>query len=138
MSQELEHLVRSSFEWFNREKEPPPTWHSDCEFVNAREDPDHTVYRGIEAIWKQFQGWFESYPDLRVEPLEIRTNGDRVFSWSRLTGHGAESGAPMEMELAHVGFWADGKLKRLEEYYDRAEALEIAGLGSGRVSLRDD
>jgi hypothetical protein len=44
----------------------------------------------------------------------------------------------MEMELAHVGFWADGTLKRLEEYSDLAEALEIAGLGSGRVSLRDD
>jgi hypothetical protein len=41
-------------------------------------------------------------PDLRVEPLEIRSNGERVFEWTRFTGHGADSGVAMEMDLAHV------------------------------------
>jgi ketosteroid isomerase-like protein len=128
MSQENEELTRFGYEWFNREKEPPPTWQPDGEFINSREDPDHTTYRGIDAIKKQHQGWFDSYPDLRVEPLEIRSNGDRVFAWVRFTGHGANSGIALQMELAHVGTWEGRKLRRLEEYFDRAEGLEAAGL----------
>jgi ketosteroid isomerase-like protein len=124
----IEQLVRWAYDWFNREKEPPPSWLPDGEFVNAREDPDHSTYRGIEAIRKQHQGWFDSYPDLRVEPLEIRVNGDRVFVWARFTGHGAESGAALEMELAHVLTLEGERTRRLEEYMDRAEALEALGL----------
>ena len=128
MSHEIEDLVRFGYDWFNREHEPPPTWHPDGEFINAREDPDHAVHRGIDAIRKQHQGWFDSYPDLRVEPVEIRSNGDRVFVWVRFTGHGADSGAAVEMELAHVVTYEDGRIRRLEEYFDRAEALEATGL----------
>jgi ketosteroid isomerase-like protein len=120
--------TRFGYEWFNREKEPPPTWLPDGEFINAREDPDHATYRGIDAIRKQHQGWFDSYPDLHLEPLEIRSKGDQVFVWVRFTGHGAESGAAMEMELAHRFTVEDGKIRRLEEYFDRAEALKAVGL----------
>ena len=129
MSQEnLEELARWGYDWFNREREPPPNWLPDGEFVNAREDPDHATYRGIDAIRKQHQGWFDSYPDLRVEPLEIRSNGNRVFAWVHFSGHGADSGVPMKMELGHVLTFEDGGLRRLEEYFDRGEALGAAGL----------
>jgi ketosteroid isomerase-like protein len=102
-----EERMRWGYAWFNREKDPPPTWLPDGEFVNAREDPDHTTYRGIDAI---------------------RSNGDRVFVWVRFSGHGADSGAAMEMELAH-GFTLEGeKTRRLEEYFDRDEALAAVGL----------
>jgi hypothetical protein len=50
-----EDLVRLGYEEFNREKAPPSTWVPDGEFVNAREDPDHATYRGIDAIRKQHQ-----------------------------------------------------------------------------------
>jgi ketosteroid isomerase-like protein len=63
-----------------------------------------------------------------LEPLEIRANGDRVFAWVRFTGHGADSGAAMEMELAHVVTLEGGKTRRIEEFFDRAEALEAVGL----------
>jgi ketosteroid isomerase-like protein len=124
----VEDLIRWGYHWFNREKEPSPTWLPDGEFVNAREDPDYATYRGIDAIRKQHQGWFDSYPDLRVEPLEIRVNGDRVFVWTHFSGHGADSGAAMTMELAHVFTLEGQKTRRLEEYLDREEALEAVGL----------
>ena len=128
MSQDNEELVRFRYDWFNREREPPPTWHPDGEFINSRDDPDHATYRGIDAIRKQHQGWVDSYPDLCVEPLEIRSNGDRVFVWVRFTGHGADSGAAMEMELAHVLTIEGGRTRRIQEYFDRAEALQAVGL----------
>ena len=128
MSQDNEELVRFGYDWFNREREPPPTWHPDGEFINSRDDPDHATYRGIDAIRKQHQGWVDSYPDLCVEPLEIRSNGDRVFVWVRFTGHGAESGAAMEMEPALVLTIEGGLTRRIQEYFDRAEALQAVGL----------
>jgi|GEM_PF-896862 len=128
MPQDLEDLARFGYEWFNREKEPPPTWHPDGEFINTREDPDHTTYRGIDAIRKQHQGWLDSYPDLHLEPLEIRSNGEKVFIWVEFSGHSAHSGVPLRMELAHVGTYEDGKLLRLQEYSDRGEALKATGL----------
>jgi ketosteroid isomerase-like protein len=125
----VDELVRWAYAYFNREREPPPTWLPDGEFVNAREDPDHATYRGIEAIRKQHRGWFDSYPDLTVEPLEIRQNGDRVFVWVHFSGHGADSGLPMDMELAHVlTMDEEGNTRRLEEFFDRAEALAAVGL----------
>ena len=123
-----EILTRVAYEWFNRKKEPPPMWLPDGEFINSREDPDHGVYRGIDAIRKQHQGWFDAYPDLHVEPLEIRANGDLVFVWARFTGHGADSGAAMEMKLAHVATNERGRTRRIQEYFDRAEALKAVGL----------
>src|SRR4051794_18941564 len=100
--EETEALVREGYEWFNRGRAPAPTWLPDGEFINAREDPDHATHRGIDAITRQHQGWFDAYPDLQVEPLEIGVNDDRVFVWTRFAGHDADSGVEMEMELAHV------------------------------------
>ena len=126
---DVEELVRSGYEYFNREREPSPMWLPDGEFINSREDPDHATYRGIEAIRKQRQGWFDAYPDLHVEPLEIRVNGERVFVWTHFSGHGADSGVAMDMELAHVlTITDDGRTRRIEEFFDRGEALAAAGI----------
>ena len=103
-------------------------WHSDAEYHVAREDPDSTVRRGIDAIRQQFASWHEAYPDLRVEILDARANGDQVFLWVRFVGHGATSGIPIDMELAHLYTMRDGKAAKVVEYMDRTEALKAAGL----------
>jgi ketosteroid isomerase-like protein len=103
-------------------------WHEDGEYVNAREDPDHGKQVGIAAVEAHFASWVEAYPDLRVTPVEVRANGQCVFAWVRFSGHGATSGMPMDMELAHLLVLEDGLIRRLEEYTDRAEALAEAGL----------
>jgi ketosteroid isomerase-like protein len=51
-----------------------------------------------------------------------------VFVWTHFTGTAAVSGAPVEMQMAQVWTVEDGKIRRCEEYFDRAEALEAAGL----------
>ncbi len=103
-------------------------WHPDGQYHAAREDPDSAVHKGIDAIRQQFASWVSAYPDLTVEPLEARGNGDMVFLWVLFKGHGGASGVPMEMELAHVITMRDGKVARTVEYFDKAEALEAAGL----------
>jgi ketosteroid isomerase-like protein len=102
-------------------------WHEDGEYRSAREDPDSEVHRGLEAIRVQFQRWHDTYPDLWVTIVDIQMNGDKVLAWVHLTGHGAGSGVPIEMELAHVLAFRDGKIAYIAEFFDRAEALEHIG-----------
>jgi len=86
------------------------------------------VHRGIDAIRKQFATWVEAYPDLKIEILEADGNGDQVFLWVRFRGHGAASGIPLEMELAHLYTMRGGKAAKVVEYMDRDEALAAVGL----------
>jgi SnoaL-like domain len=110
MSQAVEDLVRLVYERFNEAERDIPLeawetsefWHVDGEYINAHGDPEPAPHRGIDAINRIFLTWFEAYPDLRVEPLEIRPLGDRAFVGVRFFGHGAGSGVPIDMERAHV------------------------------------
>jgi ketosteroid isomerase-like protein len=130
MEFDLEDFVRSGYAAFNRGMRVPSldVWHADGVYVNSSEDPDPDTHRGIDAVRKQYARWVEAYPDLRVEPLEIMTNGDRAFVWARWRGHGAGSGVPIEMEMAQVWTVEDGKIRRIAEFSDRDEGLEDAGL----------
>jgi ketosteroid isomerase-like protein len=58
----------------------------------------------------------------------IDVGDDRVFTWCRYTGRGRASGAPADWHLAIIFTIRDGKIVRGEEYFDRDEALEAAGL----------
>ena len=64
--------------------------------------------------------------DLRAE--ELIDAGDKVFAWIRFSGRGTTSGAPVEMEQAQIWTFREGRVVRVEEYFDRTEALEAAGL----------
>jgi ketosteroid isomerase-like protein len=138
MSQEnVEEIVRRGYARFNgAEREPPDpkelasldVWHPDGVYVNDANDPDPGIHTGFEAVKQQIGRWVEAYPDLRVEPLEIQTNGDRAFVWVRFSGHGADSGVPIDMELAHIVTVDGDKVRRIEEYSDRADGLRAAGL----------
>ncbi len=130
MSQENLQRVREQYARYNAGERAPGRWfwHEDAEYHTAREDPDHAVHRGIDAIGKLFVSWLESYPDLRLEIQQSEARDDTVFLWIRFTGHGAVSGIPLEMELAHVLTLSDGRATSVVEYTDRAEALEAVGL----------
>ena len=123
-------FVLDGYARFNAGERTAELWFlaSGGEYHAAREDPDSAIHRGIDALRRHYASWVEAYPDLTVEPLEAKGNGDHVFLWVRFGGHGAKSGIPMEMELAHVITMRNGKVARTVEYFDKAEALEAAGL----------
>ena len=87
---------------------------------------------GSMSIGKLFASWLEAYPDLRLDIEQAEARGDKVFLWIRFTGHGAASGIPLEMELAHVLTLRDGRAASVVEYSDRNEALEAMGLSEPR------
>ncbi|HUH80783.1 MAG TPA: nuclear transport factor 2 family protein [Solirubrobacteraceae bacterium] len=130
MSQQNVEKVIEGYARYNAGERVPQLdfWHEDGEYHASSTDPDSAIHRGIDAIRRQFATWEEAYPDLTVEPLEVKDAGEVVFAWVRFSGHGASSGTPMEMELAHVQTFRDGRIARLVEYPDRSEALKAAGL----------
>src|SRR5436190_555304 len=130
MSEDNVKFALDGYARFNAGERAAELWFftPDAEYHVAREDPDSAIHRGIDAVRQQFARWVESYPDLTVEPLEAKGNGDKVFLWVRFSGHGEGSGVPVDMKLAHVITIRDGKAARTVEYFDRAEALEATRL----------
>jgi ketosteroid isomerase-like protein len=130
VSQENVEIVLDGYARFNAGAKEPTLeyWDEDGEYVASSADPDADTHRGIEAVRRQYARWVEAYPDLRVEPLDAKGSGDKVFVWVRFIGHGAASGLPIDMELAHVTTLRDGRIVRLVEHNDRAEALQAAGI----------
>ena len=138
MPEDLEDFLRRGYVDLNRAMGDPSgeqlrSWvteyfHEDGVYVNPPDAPEPGEHPGIDGVWRQIFRWVEPYPDLQIEPLEIRTNGDRAFVWVRFSGHGAGSDIPIEMEVANVFTVEGGKVRRNEAYTDRTEALAAAGL----------
>jgi uncharacterized protein len=129
MSQENLELVRRQHEHFNRTGEVlPEIYDSDAEWTAAREDPDAATHRGLEAIRGYFAQWVEMFEGIDFRAEELIDAGDKVFAWMRFSGKGTASEAPVEMEQAQIWTFRNGKVVRVEEYFDRNDALEAAGL----------
>lgn len=129
MSQEnVEGLLRQ-YEQFRRDgKIVADIYAPDAEWMAAREDPDAATHRGVEAIDAYFAQWFGAFEEPELQVVETIDAGDRVFAWIEFSGRGISSGAPVEMQQAQVFTFRDGKVARVEEYFDRAEGLVAAGL----------
>jgi uncharacterized protein len=129
MSQENVEAVRRQQEHFNKNGEVlPEIYHSDAEWMAAREDPDAATHRGLEAIRGYFAQWARMFDGIDFRAEELIDAGDKVFAWIRFSGKGITSGAPVEMEQAQIWTFRNGKVVRVEEYFDRVEALQAAGL----------
>jgi len=100
--------------------------HPEIEFARAG---GQGPVRGAEA----FREWMEpdALEDLRMEPLEFRTNGNKVLVRQRSRARGVGSGIELDIEAWAV--WTlneNGLATRLEGFlaHERSEALEAAGL----------
>jgi ketosteroid isomerase-like protein len=83
--------------------------------------------RWVSRRWRPFA------PNTRGSRVEFEATdlidaGDTVFAWIRIAGRGVGSGIPVAMEQAQVWMFRDGKVVRVEEYFDRGEGLRAAGL----------
>jgi ketosteroid isomerase-like protein len=81
---------------------------------------------GLDAIRDNFEHWKGAWEELEVTVEELIDAGDRVFVTAHHRGRGRGSG--VQGRLYTVYTLRDGKVLRTDEYADRAEALEAAGL----------
>jgi ketosteroid isomerase-like protein len=89
--------------------------------------PQHL--RGLSEIIAFAEQFREGWNDLRQEALELGEASDgRVVGLIRQSGRGRESGAPISIHFFEVCTIRDGKLRKIEYFRHRIDALEAAGL----------
>jgi ketosteroid isomerase-like protein len=86
-------------------------------------------FKGPEAVLRFWSEMAETIGG-RIEFGEARALGDgnRLLVRHTWIGRGFGSGATAEMETGQIWTFRDGKVLRVDAYYDPAAALEAAGL----------
>ncbi len=97
---------------------------------NAATAVTDKTYYGAEGVREWVRDIFEGLDeDAQYETEEILADGeDFVVARVRLVGHGARSGAPVELRWVTVTWYEDSKATRAVGYLRRREALNAVGL----------
>jgi uncharacterized protein len=132
MSQENVEVVREGWDAWIRGDLPALLRHFDPNVVwdtSHFHDWPESTYHGIEGVERFLSEWSDVWADYGLHVDDIRAAPDgRVVSLIVQRGKGRSSGLAMEMKTAQVATLRDGKVTRIDNYEDRAEALEAAGL----------
>jgi ketosteroid isomerase-like protein len=134
MSQENVEVVRRATEEFSRDGAdavvdtfwvPEIVWD-----MTPTRIPGFGVYTGYDEVRAFMAEWFSAFEfdGWSMEIEQLFDCGDRVLSIVRQLGHGTSSGAEVGVEFAQIFTMRAGKIARIDNYLDRAEALEAVGL----------
>ncbi len=132
MSQENVEIVRSMAAAYNRGDLDALSeyWADDIDHRAAEGAPDdHGPIHGKDAVRAYLQDWLDMFDDLSIEALELIDVGEnQVVAVLRFGGRAKLSGVETDLTYATLYTFRDGKIARGREYWNRAEALEAAGL----------
>jgi ketosteroid isomerase-like protein len=105
----------------------------------AYADPDivwnpaeESATQGHDAVRTSLVRWKSEWDDYELLPEEFEQIGDRVVAAVRLRGRGRGSGVEVDARFYDVYTLREGKIVRMDQFTQRSEALEAAGLGMGR------
>jgi ketosteroid isomerase-like protein len=99
-------------------------------FILGPEFPDAGTYLGVERVAEYTRGVLEPWERFTIEADEVIDAGDSVVVATRQRGVGKESGIATEFRYFHVWSFRGAKAIRLENFRERAEALEAVGLAT--------
>jgi ketosteroid isomerase-like protein len=127
---ELAQLVRQGYEAWNRGDRSWVLEHmsAEVEWITPPEDPEPGHYRGYEGVERFWEQWRAAVGQLRFEIEELIEAGEQVVVVARRQGRGKQSGLEVSDRVAQVFSFEDGVCVRVEEFYDRAKALQAAGV----------
>ena len=83
---------------------------------------------GFEAMRSDYVRWASAFEGLSVTIEEIIDAGDQVLVVAHHEGRGRRSGVQVDTRFYEVYTVREGKVSRVDEFTERAEALEAAGL----------
>ena len=90
--------------------------------------PEDEVYRGHDGLRRFFDQWLSVWETYVGGIDEFRELGDRLLVLCWQSGEGGESGVPAKMEFAQIFSFREGRIVHVDNFSDRNEALEAAGL----------
>jgi ketosteroid isomerase-like protein len=100
-------------------------FHDDVEYLPFEESE---AIHGLDAVRRYFEGWLDTWDSFQAEPTEFLARGDHVVVGEAFKGRGKDSGVEVTMQSWSVSLLRDDQIVRRDEFQDRAEALEAAGL----------
>ena len=105
-------------------------WTDDIDYRAVEGAPDdHGPIHGKAEMRAYMQDWFDTFDDLKVEPLEVIDAGqDQAVAVVRFGGRAKLSGVEVDLTFAALYTVRDGKVARGREYWTKEQALEAAGL----------
>jgi ketosteroid isomerase-like protein len=137
MSEENVEIVRKGLEALQKVAESgdpnagfdPEILADDIEWIPTSSFPGPKSYRGREGVVEYMRTWSEDFESwsLEVERL-IDAPDDRVVALVHQRAIGKGSGAPVEMRLAAVYDLEGGRVIRIQNFINPADALEAAGV----------
>jgi hypothetical protein len=95
--------------------------HSPPEYLNPG------TFHGHAGLMEWLGRWLDAWDSFRVEAYDFRAAGHVVAS-AHQYAKGKDSGLEVEMDVAYLFTFKDGKGTRFHIYPGRAEALEAVGL----------
>ena len=131
MSQENVALVRRAFEaHVRRDNEAAfALYHPEVQIDLSGEQRVGTrSFYGREGVRQYMLDWLTAFGDFTTDVEEWIDAGDQVIVVIHSYGRGKQSRVPVDMRQAHVWTVQDGKLRRLQTFATKAQALEAAGL----------
>jgi ketosteroid isomerase-like protein len=128
MSQENVQIVRRlCVEWSRGNFSAGDDFHPEVEFEMV-DWPGRDRSRGLEEMREAWQESLSAWDDFRAEPTDFMENGPHVVVLTHVTARGKGSGAAVNADTATVWTIEGGKVVRLALHWNRADALEAAGL----------
>jgi uncharacterized protein len=98
------------------------------EFSEPAEFPGQRAYKGRDGFVEALRNAISVFDHVNVTIEDVIEAGRCVVVFVCISGVGMESGAPVEMRIAHLWTMQDGKAMRMQVYLDRDEALAAAGM----------
>jgi uncharacterized protein len=85
--------------------------------------------QGHDAVRASLARWKAEWDDYEVLPEEFVDGGDRVLATVRVRGRGRGSGVEIDARFYDLYTLRDGKIVRMDQFTERAQALEAVELG---------
>ena len=97
------------------------------EYTTQPDAPLQTTYQGLSGLQQSLESLSEVWASMKIEPREFIQTDDAivVVTHFQLRGH---SGVELDVEQAWAYWMRNGKIRRMEQYGSKQEALEAAGL----------
>ena len=107
----------------------------DLDTALASVDPDiiwnpveEAATQGHDAIRANLERWETDFEDFEATPEEYIDAGDQVLVTIHWSGRGRGSGVQVDIRTYNLYTFRDGKVIRMDEFTERSDALEAAGL----------
>jgi ketosteroid isomerase-like protein len=131
MSRENLEIVRAMYERRERgDMDVGEFVHPEIVFVRiGSELPDVAgEWHGLDGMRRATVEYLNVWEDYRFEVERMINLGDRVLVLEKQTARGKRSGAIISQDVGTLLTLRDGLIVRWEYYWERAEALEAAGI----------